>query len=258
MKIKAKNTRYLIPMLSTGLFVIIVLIIITLLMHNTPARAQDYPVQGFDVSHHQGDIDWKKISPKHFQFVYIKATEGGDYQDPNFQQNWLNARERGFHVGAYHYFRLCREGTIQAQNFIATVPKKADALPPVIDLEYESQCIQKFTQQELLHQINVMYIKLWQHYGKPPIFYVSKTFYHIVLMGHFKHTPLWIRDYDDASPKLKDGRSWLFWQYSKQGKIDGIAQPVDLNVYAGPNTAWQSYLHYIGSEQREDEKNYSY
>ncbi len=67
------------------------------------AIAQDYPVQGFDVSHHQENINWKKISPKKFQFVYLKATEGGDYKDPKFQENWLKAREHGFHVGAYHF-----------------------------------------------------------------------------------------------------------------------------------------------------------
>jgi lysozyme len=76
-----------------------------------------------------------------YQFVYLKATEGGDLKDQNFQQNWLKARERGLHVGAYHFYRLCRDGTVQAENFIATVPKKADALPPVIDLEYDSNCI---------------------------------------------------------------------------------------------------------------------
>lgn len=66
------------------------------------AIAQDYPVQGFDVSHHQENINWKNITPK-FQFVYLKATEGGDYKDPKFQENWLKAREHGFHVGAYHF-----------------------------------------------------------------------------------------------------------------------------------------------------------
>ncbi|MFV5422747.1 GH25 family lysozyme, partial [Acinetobacter baumannii] len=73
------------------------------LFYQQKAIAQDYPVQGFDVSHHQENINWKKISPKKFQFVYLKATEGGDYKDPKFQENWLKAREHGFHVGAYHF-----------------------------------------------------------------------------------------------------------------------------------------------------------
>ena len=51
-----------------------------------------YPVQGLDVSHHQGEIDWQAINaqadqPK-YRFVFIKATEGGDFKDPRFVRNW--------------------------------------------------------------------------------------------------------------------------------------------------------------------------
>jgi lysozyme len=73
------------------------------LFYQQKAVAQDYSIRGFDVSHHQGEINWKKISPMQYQFVYLKATEGGDFKDRNFQENWLKARERGLHVGAYHF-----------------------------------------------------------------------------------------------------------------------------------------------------------
>lgn len=117
----------------------------------------------------------KNITQK-FQFVYLKATEGGDYKDPKFQENWLKAREHGFHVGAYHFYRLCRDGKTQAENFISTVPNKADALPPVIDLEYDSNCINSHTKEQLLKEIGIMHDSLKHHYGKQPIFYISKTF----------------------------------------------------------------------------------
>ena len=130
---------------------------------------------------------------------------------------------------------------MQAENFIATVPKKADALPPVIDLEYDSNCINTFTKEQLLREIQVMHDQLQQHYGKQPIFYISKSFYHIVLMGSFVHTPLWVRDYQEQ-PKLKDGRQWLFWQHTQNGKIDGIDKPVDLNVYADSPKQWRVFL----------------
>ncbi|WP_324627204.1 GH25 family lysozyme [Acinetobacter sp. MD2(2019)] len=237
-------------MLSTSIGLAAIGIVFFILMQNPPAAAQDYPVQGFDVSHHQGKIDWTQISPKQYHFVYIKATEGGDYQDPSFQENWLHARQQGLNVGAYHYYRLCRDAQIQAQNFIATVPKKWNALAPVIDLEYDAQCLSQATQEQLIQQIKLMQSLLRKHYGKAPIFYVSKTFYHVVLMGHFDKTQLWIRDYDEAYPTLKDQRGWFFWQYSKQGKIAGIEQAVDLDVYAGSLEQWQSYLAYLGIQRK--------
>ena len=210
--------------------------------HQNTASAEPYPIKGFDVSHHQGDIDWKKISPQQYQFVYLKATEGGDYKDDKFQQYWLDARERGMRVGAYHFYRLCRDGKIQAQNFIDTVPKKNDNLPPVIDLEYDSNCINTFTKEQLLKQIKIIHDDLHQHYAKQPIFYTSKIFYNMVLSGEFKQTPIWIREYKDK-PDLKDGRVWTFWQHSNQGTIQGISKAVDLNVFYGNEEQWQQFLH---------------
>ncbi|MCG2901914.1 glycoside hydrolase family 25 protein, partial [Escherichia coli] len=58
---------------------------------------------------------------------------------------------------------------------------------------------------------------------------------------HFKETPLWIREYDQK-PELKDQREWVFWQYSRKGKIKGIEQPVDLNVYTGSLKEWRDFV----------------
>ena len=135
--------------LFIGLGILIAVMIIAMiylcLIKAPSAHAADYPIQGFDVSHHQQEIQWQQISPEKYRFVYLKATEGGDFKDTRFQENWLKARERGFLVGAYHFYRLCRDGSIQAQNFIDSVPKQANALPPVIDLEYDSNCINTYS-----------------------------------------------------------------------------------------------------------------
>ncbi|WP_445116979.1 glycoside hydrolase family 25 protein [Acinetobacter sp. WZC-1] len=210
------------------------------LLHSA-ASAQSYPIRGFDVSHHQGRIDWQQISPQQYQFVYLKATEGGDYRDDQFQDYWLQAREQGLRTGAYHYFNLCGKGETQARNFMETVPNKPNALPPVIDLEYDNQCINTRTREQLLRQIQIMHDHLYRHYGKQPIFYTSRSFYHIVLIGQFSQTPIWIREYQ-GQPELKDHRRWTFWQHTSQGHIPGIARPVDLNVFHGSEPQWQDFL----------------
>jgi len=73
-----------------------------------------YSVHGIDVSHYQRDIDWKQIArnPK-IKFVFIKATEGKDFKDKYFQENWKNASESGLYKGAYHYFVF---GTIKTER----------------------------------------------------------------------------------------------------------------------------------------------
>lgn len=207
----------------------------------SPTSAQAYPIKGFDVSHHQKNIQWQKISTTDYKFVYLKATEGGDFKDKRFQENWLKARERGFLVGAYHFYRLCRDGNIQAQNFINTVPTKKDALPPVIDLEYDSKCINTYSKEELLAEIQIMHDRLKAHYGKQPIFYISKSFYNIVLAGQFNDVPLWVREYK-GQPALSGDPNWIFWQHTNQGTIKGISTTVDLNVFHGNEKQWDKFL----------------
>ena len=245
----AKNSYKKIYASCAGLGIAcLALFVYTFFLHHNPASAQEYPIKGFDVSHHQGEIEWRKISPKTFQFIYLKATEGGDFKDRKFQDNWIQAREQGFLVGAYHFYRLCRDGRIQAQNFIETVPNKADALPPVIDLEYDSNCINTYTKEQLLKEIQVMHDQLYQHYGKQPIFYISKSFYNIILAGHFTKTPLWVREYQ-SKPDLKNNPAWLFWQHTNQGKIKGISKEVDLNVFYGSQYEWAHFLEQNGIDR---------
>ena len=53
---------------------------------------------GVDVSAHQGEINWAKVADDDIGFTYIKATEGGDFEDPRFASNWRGAAEAGADV----------------------------------------------------------------------------------------------------------------------------------------------------------------
>ena len=54
-------------------------------------------IKGIDVSHHQGNIDWKKVkkSRPNLAFVYVKCTEGKDYVDPRFKARRCRPRIQG-------------------------------------------------------------------------------------------------------------------------------------------------------------------
>ena len=85
-----------------------------------------YNVYGLDISHHQGKINWEKLkreNPKEcpISFVYMKATEGKDHKDTQFDTNWQKAKEHGFTRGAYHYFSPYSTGLEQATMFTETV-----------------------------------------------------------------------------------------------------------------------------------------
>ena len=64
---------------------------------------EGFSIRGIDVSHHQGVIDWEKLSKAQIgkdpiSFVFIKATEGQDFLDENFNDNFYKARENGLYV----------------------------------------------------------------------------------------------------------------------------------------------------------------
>lgn len=94
----------------------------------SPDRGK-YPLRGIDVSHHQGQIDWRRVAADDVAFAVIKATEGGDHVDDAFDRNLREARAAGLAVGAYHFFTFCRPGADQAKNFISVVPRDQPLLP---------------------------------------------------------------------------------------------------------------------------------
>lgn len=192
----------------------------------------EFPIVGIDVSHHQGEIRWTELKTENISFVIIKATEGGDYKDPFFTKNWTNSKEVGFKTGAYHFYRICKNGKEQAQNFIETVPNQADNLPPTIDLEFGGNCKTDKTKDQILKEINEFLDILESHYKRRPIIYVTHEFYDQYLVDKFKDHPIWIRDIFKR-PELRDKREWLIWQFANRAHLKGIDMYVDLNVLNG-------------------------
>jgi lysozyme len=203
-----------------------------------PSRGK-FPIQGIDVSEHQGEIDWAQIDRRAVNFVFIKATEGGDFRDRQFQRNWLGAKNAGIARGAYHFFTFCKAGAVQAQNFIDTVPVDRDILPPVIDLEFSGNCQRRLSQVELDRELTAYIQKIVDVYRQPPILYVTNEFYTTYLQSKFTQYPIWISDFYTTPDLRRDERTWLFWQYSERGRVAGIDTLVDLNVFNGSNVQFQ-------------------
>lgn len=194
---------------------------------------QQFPIRGIDISHHQGKIDWDKLKKENIQFAYIKASEGGDHKDRLFEQNWKDAQAIGLATGAYHFFTFCREGSIQADNFIATVKKEALQLPPAIDLEFGGNCSSTPQKDVLLAQLRIYIDKVKEAYAQNPVIYATNDSYQRFLAGEkLDNIDIWMRNIY-KQPELVDGRKWTFWQFAHQGRLDGIKGIVDLNVFTG-------------------------
>ncbi|UOQ64973.1 glycoside hydrolase family 25 protein [Hymenobacter volaticus] len=238
-----KMKRKLLVIVTLGILIIVSVAFMFyqgLLRLNYPSYEQ-FPIQGIDISHHQGDIDWNELTKDKISFVFIKATEGGDFKDPKFQANWANAKNTNLLVGAYHFYRLCKTGTEQANNFMSTVPKNDKNLPPVIDLELGGNCQTNKTDEQIIQEIQDYINIIKEHYGQAPIIYVTIEFYDKFLQNRFTDYPIWIRDIH-SKPELSDKRSWTFWQFANRGHIKGINGYVDFNVFNGDKSKFQELI----------------
>jgi len=181
--------------------------------------------EGIDLSHHNGRIDWARLGTEPFQFVYLKATEGTDHTDADFQANWQAATRLGWRVGAYHFYLLCREGAPQAENFIRQVEVRDGTLPPAVDLEHAHNCAARGGREEALAELRVFLAAIEAEYGAVPVIYTTPAFHAEWLVGEgFEAHPLWTRSLD-GPPDLPHA----IWQYSMKGKAAGVDGPVDLN-----------------------------
>ncbi len=191
-----------------------------------------YKVHGIDISHYQGNINWKMLEQTRqgqfpIQFIFMKATEGGDYPDKRFVANFDSAKAHDFIRGAYHFYNPKTDADKQADFFINTVNLEPGDLPPVLDIEKKSKDIKKL-QADLKHWLR----RIEDHYGVKPIIYASYKFKTKYLNDSvFNSYPYWIAHYYVDSVQYKG--DWKFWQHTDVGTLPGIEEQVDLNIFNG-------------------------
>ncbi|MBR1840307.1 MAG: glycoside hydrolase family 25 protein, partial [Prevotella sp.] len=95
-------------------------------LYGDASYPEGYEIQGIDISHYQGTIDWMElrnamINKVPVRFVIVKATEGSSMIDENFEDNFFQARDYGFIRGAYHFYSTKSSARTQAQHFLDKV-----------------------------------------------------------------------------------------------------------------------------------------
>lgn len=203
----------------------------------SPDRTQ-FEVRGVDVSHHQGSIDWEKVHSDDVEFAWIKATEGGDWTDPMFEENWVAAQRAGVDVGAYHYFTFCRPAEEQAKHLLDTLDGREGALPVAVDVEYGGNCKTPPELAQILAELRTFVRFVQSATGHPPVLYAAGPFrLEIAKSKDFATNRLWIR-----SLFLEPSVEWTMWQFHSRGRVEGVMGPVDLNVFRGSRKSYEDFL----------------
>lgn len=193
-------------------------------------------MNGIDVSHHQGVINWAKVinSAFHPEFVYVKCTQGIDYKDPLFLKNAQNAKTAGLKIGYYHFASLnnqdvLTDATTEAKWFISNIKMAPHSdMPLALDIEENKNNLSK---DKVLLWINT-FLKYLTHEGfNDYVIYSYSPFFNENLPSNHNlgNIRLWIADYNPPLILPKGwNKAWL-WQYTQTGKIPGITGNVDLN-----------------------------
>lgn len=221
-----------------------------------PFHAQEQPmsfVQGIDVSRWQPTVDWVKVKGAGMDFAVIKASQA-TFADPLFKTHWAGAKAAGLLRGAYHFFMPDADPMKQVDIYLKTLGDDPGDLLPVLDIEAKTTGPAAYAKGS----------KIWldeveKRLKRKPIIYTAAWYWNTTMLigGKF---PEWASDYalwvaaypvKDGWPALdelaaskykpalpKSWTSWMFWQYSERGRVDGVvtdgkAANTDLNVFDG-------------------------
>ncbi|MBK9510677.1 MAG: glycoside hydrolase [Cytophagaceae bacterium] len=203
-----------------------------------------YLIHGFDISRHNGDVDWGKINSKRedetrLHFVVIKATEGAEMVDVNFKTNWENARKHGFVRGAYHYFVPGVDARLQALNYILNVKHQKGDIYPVLD--FEKNANGSHAKKQLASGLKTWLDIVEKHLGVKPIIYTNTPVYKEYIKSELAEYPLWISDYVSKDIGFVDSPNLILWQHSETGRLPGINENVDFNVFLGTPHKFEKY-----------------
>lgn len=189
-------------------------------------------LKGIDVSHYQGEIDWKKVKATGVQFAIIRAGYGkyAYQEEPCFEDNIEGAYNAGIPVGVYwySYADTVAEARQEAEVCLTVIKPYKDmiTLPVFFDQEYEPAILA--AGNSIRTECCVAFIKAIEAAGYKAGLYGSKDWLdnRIDAKAVPESAVIWVAQY--ASRCTYKGR-YTIWQYTSSGKVDGISGRVDMN-----------------------------
>jgi lysozyme len=196
---------------------------------------------GLDVSNNNGFVNWEAVAKNNPQikFFYAKVTEGNNFVDAYWPQNYAGGILSGFEVGGYLFGHAGTptDGVTQALFFLNHL--KYDShhmLRPVVDWEGPNTIApsQVPTLEAIVRTIH-------EKTGVYPLIYGSGNLaeMHIPSTSIIAKCDLWLAAYSAAPNKAvapAPWKSYVIHQYSEKGAVQGTAagKSFDLDITRVP------------------------
>jgi lysozyme len=179
------------------------------LRHWQPER-DIYPMQGVEIGAEDGPVNWKSIEAIGADFAYIDASASAFARDPRFVANLEGARTAGVPVGAVHRYDPCQPAEKQAANFVTTVPRDPNLLPPAVELDIQAdKCPVGVSDAKVESELMTFLNQVETHTGKPVILKVTARFEDRYAIARKLDRNLWLVR-DRFLPDYA-GRPWTMW-----------------------------------------------
>ena len=196
-------------------------------------QEDDVVLRGIDVSWVQGDIDWPAVAESGIDFVIIRAGRGdidgtGPSMDTYFPQNIQGALENGLPVGVYFYSyaQTPEEAETEARFFVSLLEGYEITYPVIMDLEEDME--EDMTNADI-SEISEAFLEIVAENGYYPMLYSYRARLDYVLDPEITEKyAIWVAQFGGDQPVTE--YDYYMWQYSYEGRINGIQGNVDFDV----------------------------
>lgn len=183
--------------------------------------------EGVDVSQFQGRINFSQVAKAGIKAVYVRATLGDSYVDPNFVYNYTAAKANNLLVGLYHYMtaKTTAEAEEQALFFLKTIGNRAYDLKLAMDYGGDRGLTTASRNANALAFLNAVE----RNSGTKPVIYTNASGASDIWSQELANQyPLWVAQYYVPLPEA-NGKwaGWVGFQYTDRGTVSGISGNVD-------------------------------
>ena len=185
-------------------------------------------LNGIDVSHYQGDINWKAVKEYGIDFAFIKCLQGKSKVDECFHTNMRNAIANDIPVGVYVYSKAktIDDAVTEAKRVIKECSQYKLTYPVVFDFEskhYEDMSL------AMRGKIIDAFCKTILSDGKSiPMMYISRyVLVQMIPAEVVKKYDSLLAEYTTGKPKYTG--DYKIWQHGV-GKVTGVIGDVDMNI----------------------------
>lgn len=194
-------------------------------------------IPGIDVSAYQKSIDWRRVKNAGAEFAIIRlgyssASDGSLHLDSRYEENIKGALDAGIKVGVYFFSQaITTDEAVKEAEFVAKNLRGYDITGPVaFDMEPvgEGDRIEVLTAEDKT-EIADAFCRAIESFGYSSMIYGNPSWIsnHLNLSYLSDHS-IWLAHYTWATDYPY---KFVMWQYSSEGKVDGIEGNVDLNMY---------------------------